>query len=100
MTEGFAFTDLTVDVIDALPVDDKIPIYEDNTNDGSPSLSMSDPGYHDLPSNGLHLQRRVTDLRTARPMKIKLPGSKSCLVLESSLMPLMSFFPEPIFPFQ
>lgn len=31
------FTDLTVDVIDALPVDDKIPIYEDNTNDGSPS---------------------------------------------------------------
>ncbi|CAK7328603.1 unnamed protein product [Dovyalis caffra] len=46
---------------------------------------MSDPGYHDLPSNGLHLQRRVTDLRTARPMKIKLPGSESCLVLESSL---------------
>lgn len=38
MTEGFAFTDLTVDVIDALPVDDKIPIYENNTNDGSPSL--------------------------------------------------------------
>lgn len=38
MTEGFAFTDLTVDVIDALPVDDKIPIYEDNTNNGSPSL--------------------------------------------------------------
>lgn len=57
---------------------------------------MSDPGYHDLPSNGLHLQRRVTDLRTARPMKIKLPGSESCLVLESSLCYALRNWIKPI----